>query len=267
MRKVIAFVLLGTFFVLASITSVSAQGKGAGRVKTAQIAGPKSTTAHASKATMAQGPKTTTTGGPKKTATAGPKTTTAKGPKTTTTRGPKTATASSAKTTTRGAKTTTAGGAKTTTTHGPKTTTERAAQATTHELKTTTTRGSKTTTTTGTASQTTLTSTTPAPATLPKNPRLVERLRGLLPPNTEMNLAATGFRNQGQFVAAVHVSNNLGLNFADVKTRMVTNGMSLGQAIHDLRGNVDSETAANVAIRQAQQDLGVITTTSSRSKQ
>jgi hypothetical protein len=274
MRKVIAFVLLGTFFVLASITSVSAQGKGAGRVKTAQIAGPKSTTAHASKATMAQGPKTTTAGGPKTTATAGPKTTTAKGPKTTTakgpktttTRGPKTATASSAKTTTRGPKTTTAGGAKTTT-HGPKTTTERAAQATTHELKTTTTRGSKTTTTIGTASQTTLTSTTPAPATLPKNPRLVERLRGLLPPNTDMNLAATGFRNQGQFVAAVHVSNNLGLNFADVKTRMVTNGMSLGQAIHDLRRNVDSEKAANVAIRQAQQDLGVITTTSSRSKQ
>jgi hypothetical protein len=248
MRKVIAFVLLSTFFVLASITAVSVQGKGAGRVKAAHVAGPKSTIAGASKATMAQGPKTTT----------------ARGPKMTTTRGPKTTTANGAKATTRGPKTTTASGAKTTTAKGPKATAQNAAKATTHELKTTTTRGPKTTTT-ATPTQT-ATSTTPAPPTLPKNPRLVERLRGLLPPNTDINLAATGFRNQGQFVATVHVSNNLGLNFQDLKTRMVTDGMSLGRAIHDLRRNVDAEAAANVATRQAQQDLGVVITTASRSK-
>ncbi len=266
MRKVIAFVLLGTFFVLAAITSVSTQGKGAGRVKAAHIAGPKSTTTHASTTTMAQGPKVATAAGPKTTATTGPKTTTAQGPKTTTTRGPKATTAGGTKSTTR-PKTATPSGAKTTTAKGPKTTTAGASKATTHELKTTTTRGPKTATTTATATQTTVTSTTPAPATLPKNPRLVEKLRGLLPPNTDMNLAATGFRNQGQFVAAVHVSNNLGLNFEELKTRMVTDAMSLGQAIHDLRGNVDAQTAANVATRQAQQDLGAITTASSRSKQ
>ena len=58
-----------------------------------------------------------------------------------------------------------------------------------------------------------------------------------------------GFRNWGQFVAAVHVSNNLGIPFADLKAKMTgtapgpTPGttvlgtpMSLGQAIQSLKG-------------------------------
>jgi hypothetical protein len=90
---------------------------------------------------------------------------------------------------------------------------------------------------------------------LPKNQQLVTRLQGLLPPGTDMVNASTGWKNQGQFVAAVHVSNNLGIPFADLKTRMVMQGQSLGEAIHQLRPGVDSEVEARRASEQARIDL------------
>jgi hypothetical protein len=88
-----------------------------------------------------------------------------------------------------------------------------------------------------------LTTTTPTsqPA---KNPKLEARLKTLLPPDMEVADARLGFKNWGQFVAAAHVSNNLGIPFADLKAKMtgLTPGptpgtfvegprMSLGQAI------------------------------------
>jgi hypothetical protein len=90
--------------------------------------------------------------------------------------------------------------------------------------KTTVTKGK---TTTGSDAKTVPT-TTATSTNLPKNPRLVERLAKLLPEGTDMNLAALGFKNQGQFVAAVHVSNNLGIPFAQLKLKMVEDHLSLG---------------------------------------
>jgi hypothetical protein len=70
-----------------------------------------------------------------------------------------------------------------------------------------------------------------------------------------MTTAASGFRNQGQFVAAVHASNNLGIPFTELKTRLVTQQASLGQAIQELRPNVDSDAEVRRATRQADDDL------------
>ena len=42
----------------------------------------------------------------------------------------------------------------------------------------------------------------------------------LLPKNMTLNEASMGFKNQGQFIAALHVSRNLGIPFADLKTAM-----------------------------------------------
>ena len=47
--------------------------------------------------------------------------------------------------------------------------------------------------------------------------------------------AAAGFRNLGQFNAAVNASYNHELPFAELKTRMVDQGMSLGQAVKEVR--------------------------------
>jgi hypothetical protein len=79
----------------------------------------------------------------------------------------------------------------------------------------------------------------------------------MLPAGMTVTDAAQGFKNWGQFVAAVHVSNNLGLPFDQLKSLMtgspipvsgtpsamvapvpVTGPMSLGQAIQTLKGTV-----------------------------
>jgi hypothetical protein len=119
-------------------------------------------------------------------------------------------------------------------------------------------------TTTSTGTTTTL---TPVQQKLQRNTNLASKLEGRLPAGTDLMKAAEGFRNLGQFVAAVNVSNNLGLSFTDLKTRMVTDGMSLGQAIKAERGDLaDTTTAVRRAETEANQMIATTetaTTTSS----
>jgi hypothetical protein len=105
------------------------------------------------------------------------------------------------------------------------------------------TSGKTTTTTRATAAPTTGTL-TPVQQTLQRNTKLADKLQGRLPAGTDLLAASADFRNLGQFVAAVNVSNNLGLTFTDLKTRMVDEHMSLGQAIQDVRGGTDGEIVA-----------------------
>lgn len=100
------------------------------------------------------------------------------------------------------------------------------------------------TTTSGTGSTVTL---TPVQQKLQKNTNLADKLRTRLPANTDLMDAAKGFRNLGQFVAAVNVSNNLGLDFTQLKTRMVDDGMSLGQAIQKEKKVTDVDTEVHRA--------------------
>ncbi|MEO6239261.1 MAG: hypothetical protein ABIQ52_19880 [Vicinamibacterales bacterium] len=116
---------------------------------------------------------------------------------------------------------------------------------------TTTSKPPKTTTATKTTKTTRkATSTALAPSTTPtkvqlklqRNTNLATKLQSRLPAGTNLMLASAGFRNLGQFVAAVNVSNNLGIPFSQLKTRMVDQGMSLGQAIQDLRPQTSETT-------------------------
>ena len=77
--------------------------------------------------------------------------------------------------------------------------------------------------------------------------------------------AASGFRNLGQFVAAVNVSNNLGIPFAQLKTRMVDDGMSLGQSIQALKPTANSTVEASRAEHDADVMIQATVTTSSSS--
>jgi hypothetical protein len=114
-------------------------------------------------------------------------------------------------------------------------------------------------TTNGKATSTKTTRTTdPATATLSpvqqklqRNTNLADKLRSRLPAGTDLLAASADFRNLGQFVAAVNVSNNLGLKFTDLKTRMVDGHMSLGQAIQDVRGGTDGQIIAQRAEQDA----------------
>jgi hypothetical protein len=113
---------------------------------------------------------------------------------------------------------------------------------------------------------------------LMQNTQLASKLSSLLPSGTDLQTAASGFKNLGQFVAAVHVSHNLGIPFAQLKcTELATkdacttmNGTttetmpvpskssSLGQAIHTLKPSLstsDSDSAAKQAKKNASADL------------
>ena len=108
------------------------------------------------------------------------------------------------------------------------------------------------TTSTATRITTTVTPTTPITQSV-KNPKLDARLQKLLPAGTNVQDAAAGFKNWGQFVAATHVSQNLGISFAELKAQMtgsylnpttgqsVSTGLapkSLGQSIQSVKAGV-----------------------------
>ena len=148
-------------------------------------------------------------------------------------------------------------------THG-KSATDKPAAAPKTTVSTKATGSPKTTATKATGSPkstTTTTTTTPTGTAIPltpvqqklqKNTNLAGKLQSRLPAGTDLNTAAGGFRNLGQFVAAVNVSNNLGLDFTTLKTAMVTDGKSLGQAIQSQKGTtVNATEQAHRAERDA----------------
>jgi len=113
---------------------------------------------------------------------------------------------------------------------------------------------------------------TPVQQKLQKNTNLASKLASRLPAGTDLMKAADGFRNLGQFVAAVNVSRNLGIPFDDLKTSMVIDGKSLGQSIQTLKPVASStieaqhaEFDARVLIAESEQQPQVTTTATATS--
>lgn len=91
---------------------------------------------------------------------------------------------------------------------------------------------------------------------LTQNTKLASKLQGLLPAGTDLQTAASGFKNLGQFVAAVHVSHNLGIPFDQLKAAMIgPPTQSLGKAIQQLQPSANAKAAVKTANQQADQDL------------
>ena len=128
---------------------------------------------------------------------------------------------------------------------------------------TSTTKGSKpsgtttTSTTTSTGGTTTTTSTAPNPIAtkIASKPQLNAKIATMLPKGMTLDQASRGFKNQGQFIAALHVSQNLGIPFRDLKRDMTVKHLSLGQSIQDLRPTAHSDNEARKAETAANHDL------------
>ena len=88
----------------------------------------------------------------------------------------------------------------------------------------------------------TATQLTPVQEQLKQNTNLTAKVAPRLPTGTDVIKAADGFASLGQFVAAVNVSSNLQLSFADLKTKLIDGKMSLSQAIQALRPLTASPT-------------------------
>jgi hypothetical protein len=118
-----------------------------------------------------------------------------------------------------------------------------------------------TTTKTSTTPKTTTSPTTtssPIATKISANPQLASRLQALLPSGMTLATASKGFKNQGQFIAALHVSKNLNIPFAQLKAEMTgADHDSLGQAIQDLRPGTNTKTATRTAEHEADQDVKV----------
>jgi hypothetical protein len=205
---------------LAPAAAAGQKGKGGGAPKTTAAHGP---------STRAQAPRTQTTHGKPQTTT--PKAQTAHGNPHTTT---------------------------------PKTSTPTATKGNPHTSSGTTTtkaHGNPRTTTSTSGADSTRTSTTPPPNPIAlklEGKPLGTRIAKMLPANMTLDTASAGFRNQGQFIAAVHVSQNLGIPFADLKATMLgtplpgsttaaLSPMSLGQAIQQLKPFANATTEASRA--------------------
>jgi hypothetical protein len=91
---------------------------------------------------------------------------------------------------------------------------------------------------------------------LSSNTKLASKLQSLLPPGTDLQAAASGFKNLGQFVAAVHVSHNLGIPFDQLKAKMQGPPTeSLGKAIHELKPDANAKAQTKTAESEAHQDM------------
>ena len=111
-------------------------------------------------------------------------------------------------------------------------------------------------------------------ARLANNPTLSARLLALLPSGfcasacttADLKSAAMGFRNQGQFIAALHAAKDLNLTTMQFKQLIAemtgkgedTNHDSLGQAIHEVDPALDAQTVKTdvmTARNEAKTDL------------
>jgi hypothetical protein len=89
---------------------------------------------------------------------------------------------------------------------------------------------------------------------LARNPELRAKVERLLPAGMNVTQAASGFRNQGQFIAALHVSKNLGIPFDQLKARMAgPEPMPLGRAIQELKPTMTDKEANREATRAEEQ--------------
>jgi len=77
----------------------------------------------------------------------------------------------------------------------------------------------------------------------------------MLPSGMTLSQASAGFRNQGQFIAALHVSQNLGIPFKELRGQMVNHHRSLGQSIQRLKPTVNATTEVHHAEVETDEDL------------
>lgn len=89
---------------------------------------------------------------------------------------------------------------------------------------------------------------------LERYPQVKQRVTAMLPQGMSLADASSGFKTQGQFIAALHASRNLGIPFAALKAKMTgPDAKPLGAAIHDLKSNLDLPSARQQAQKAQQQ--------------
>jgi hypothetical protein len=79
------------------------------------------------------------------------------------------------------------------------------------------------------------------------------RLAGVVPAGMSATEACAGFKSTAECAATLHASQNLGLAFAELKSK-VTGGQKLDAAIRDLKPEANVKAEVRKAVEQARAD-------------
>lgn len=91
---------------------------------------------------------------------------------------------------------------------------------------------------------------------LAQMPQLSSKLQPLLPAGTNLKDTANGFKNLGQFVAAVHVAHNLNIPFDQLKMKVTgPAAVSLGKAVQELQPHANAKAEVKKAEKEAAQEI------------
>ena len=92
----------------------------------------------------------------------------------------------------------------------------------------------------------------------PSEPRLHDRLKPVLNRGARMTVAAEGFRSGEEFAAVAHAARNTNVPFMVLKHRVVSEGQTLEEALHDARPEVDAKAEAARAQAAARSDVAAV---------
>jgi hypothetical protein len=97
-----------------------------------------------------------------------------------------------------------------------------------------------------------------APAVSVSEPKLHDRLKLVLNRGARMDLAADGFSSAEQVATVAHAARNTNVPFVVLKHRVLNEGRSLADAIHEAKPDIDARAEVKRAREAAKADLAAV---------
>jgi hypothetical protein len=88
-------------------------------------------------------------------------------------------------------------------------------------------------------------------------PELRDRVKGVLNPGARLEIAAEDFDSPEQFVTVAHAARNTKVPFMVLKDRLLNQGQSLAEAIHEFKPELDAKAEVIRARAAARSDLEI----------
>jgi hypothetical protein len=89
-------------------------------------------------------------------------------------------------------------------------------------------------------------------------PKIQERLKPVLSRGTRVEMAADGFPSAEQFATVAHAAHNTSVPFVVLKHRVLEEGLTLADAIHESKPALDAKAEVTRARQEAKSDLEAI---------
>jgi len=88
-------------------------------------------------------------------------------------------------------------------------------------------------------------------------PELRDRVKKVLNPGARLELAAEDFTSAEQFVTVAHAARNTQVPFVVLKDRVLNQGQSLADAIHEFKPDLNAKAEVKRARTEARSDLDI----------